>query len=125
MADLAKAHSVVEESSLLIVLRNIVVMEVDHRLSHVGKIKLYTGEVCHHQGSFAEDLFIAHIADGWNDLYDIIFVKIIMLRTDDRMEHILDAVAVTPCRVKQTGIVYQAVVDLEIICLFKMRIEVA
>ena len=94
MADLAKAHRLIEESPLFVMLGDIVMVQVDNWFPHVGEIKLHAGEICYHQCSFAEDLFITHIPNGRNDLDNIVPVKIVMLRTDDRMKDVLDAVTV-------------------------------
>ena len=94
MADLAKAHCIIEEGPVLIMLRDIIVMQVDDRLAHIGKVELDAGKVCDHQSGLTKQCFIAHCTGRRNDLYEVIFCKVICLRAYDRVEHILDPITV-------------------------------
>ena len=94
MADLSKPHGIVVEGSFLVVLGNIPVVEIYHRLAHVGEIKLNAGKIRYHQGSFAENFFVAHIPCGGNDFHEFIFRKILCLGADNGMQDVLNPVAV-------------------------------
>ena len=94
MADFTEAHRIIEEGAVLIVLRDVIVVQVDDRLAHIGKVELDAGKVCDHQSGLTEQLLIAHCTGRRNDLYEVIFCKVLCLRAYDRVEHILDPITV-------------------------------
>ena len=100
LADLAKSHRIIVEGSFLIMLRYIVMVQVDHRLTHISEIKLNAGEIRNHQTGFPEHLLIIDTGMSMNgnrrnNLYRRILIKIIDLRADDRMKYIDDLITVS------------------------------
>ena len=110
-ADLAEAHGVVEESAVVIVRGQLVGVEVDQRLFHVRKVELYAGVVGDHQAGFGEDLLIAHVADGGDDLHIRVGRVVVHLCTEDRMQEILDLVAGALGGLDELLVIDQIVVD--------------
>ena len=122
MADLAERHRIVEEAALLVMLRDILVMQINERLSHIRKVELDAGEIRHHQRRLTEHPLIAHIAHSRNDIHIVVPVKVLHLCTDDGMQDVLDPVAVFFRGGNEPFIVDQRIEDLIIHAFPEQRI---
>lgn len=124
-ADLPESHRVVEKGSVFVVLRNLVVVQIDDWLPHVRKVKLDAGEVRDHQRRLAEKFLVTHLAGGGDDLDQVIFRKIVVLRADDRVQHVLNAVAVFLRGIQKPRVIHEAVVHPEVAGLLEVRVVIA
>ena len=83
--DLSESHRIIEETAFHVMRRKLRRMEIDDRLSHIRKVKLDPGVICHHQACLRQQLLVIALCRR-EKLHISMHLKIILLRTDDRMQ---------------------------------------